>query len=331
MGMRAPIRRRRARAIENFTPVRRVRLARDRLAIARTSPQLGRTAMTTPPAARSVHPHEAAFRPARRRWKKHFAGASARFAAALFAGTVAAAGEEIWIGPASGQWSANANWADGSAPAAGGDATLALRFTNPASAAITATDNLAGAFLLNQLLLENTALSAFGITASPGATLQFTGAAPALGMLGPGNFTISAGLVLNPSSGSVAVTGAGFGNLTISSAITQTGGARGLVISAAPASPNVSTITLAGSNSFTGGVTLQSGNLALGSNAALGTGLLTVNGGTLQLTSPFTIANTISLNADLLVTTPSPASVRWMRRPSTSRHSLAPARRATCA
>lgn len=231
-----------------------------------------------------------------------------RFAAALLAGTLAATGEEIWIGNASGSWSDNSNWADLSAPAAGGDAALVLRFANSTSVPVTATDNLPGTFRLNQLLLENnTRLTfasgpSFTIDAASGATLQFAGAAPVISNLGPGSITLTAGIVLNPASGNLTITGSGLGNLTISSAITQTGGARALVIAATPASPNISTIALSGSNSFTGGVTLQSGNLALLSNTALGTGALQVNGGTLQIGSFATVANAVALNSDLLIT-----------------------------
>jgi autotransporter-associated beta strand protein len=57
-------------------------------------------------------------------------------------------------------------------------------------------------------------------------------------------------------------------------------------------------VRLAGANSFTGGVTLESGTLQVGHNSALGTGTLTVNGGTLAASdaTPRTLANSILVN-----------------------------------
>lgn len=52
------------------------------------------------------------------------------------------------------------------------------------------------------------------------------------------------------------------------------------------------TISLLGNNSFTGGVTLTSGNLNVGSSTALGTGTLTINGGNITNSGGFPIALT---------------------------------------
>ena len=53
--------------------------------------------------------------------------------------------DEIWIGP-SGNWSTPALWLDGTAPPIGGDAGATFVFTNPASGAVTSTDDLFGPF-----------------------------------------------------------------------------------------------------------------------------------------------------------------------------------------
>lgn len=52
------------------------------------------------------------------------------------------------------------------------------------------------------------------------------------------------------------------------------------------------TISLLGNNSFTGGVTLTSGNLNVGSSTALGTGTLTINGGNITNSVGFPVALT---------------------------------------
>jgi autotransporter-associated beta strand protein len=222
----------------------------------------------------------------------------ASFAAALLAGTSVRAATEVWTGT-TGNWSTDANWLDGTAPVVGGDPTQVLRFTYSGAAATTFVDDLAGTFSLNSLLLD--AASPAGVTLS-GQTLQFSGAAPQIGLLGFGSFTVANNLVLNPQSGSASITGSGSGGVTLSGTISEAGGARSLVIAAAPASPNVQTISLSGTNTFTGGVVLQSGNLLANSAGALGAGTLTVQGGSLRLAS-YTYANAISLEHNLVLGT----------------------------
>ncbi len=57
------------------------------------------------------------------------------------------------------------------------------------------------------------------------------------------------------------------------------------------------TLVLNGTESFTGGVNLNSGTLAINSASAMGTGTLSFNGGTLQAGGGLSISNTISVGA----------------------------------
>lgn len=57
------------------------------------------------------------------------------------------------------------------------------------------------------------------------------------------------------------------------------------------------TFTLTGSNSYSGGTTLTSGTLIVGNDSALGTGLVTLNGGVLAGSGAHTLANALRLNA----------------------------------
>ncbi|CAO3456589.1 hypothetical protein [Azospirillum argentinense] len=90
--------------------------------------------------------------------------------------------------------------------------------------------------------------------------------------LGGGGGTVEA------QSGSIALTGA----LSGSGALTLTGGG---------------TLTLSGSNSHSGGTTLTgTGTVVIGSDAAFGTGAVTVSGGGLAVTASRSLSNAIALN-----------------------------------
>ncbi len=85
-----------------------------------------------------------------------------------------------------------------------------------------------------------------------------------------GNTNVSSSAAVQPSSVTI------INNLTnyvISAAIGGTG---------ALTKSGAASLTLSGSNSFSGGVTLNAGTLALGSSNALGTGVFTINGGILD-------------------------------------------------
>ncbi|HEV7403502.1 MAG TPA: autotransporter-associated beta strand repeat-containing protein [Chthoniobacteraceae bacterium] len=226
------------------------------------------------------------------------ASCAASFAAALLGGSSALAATEVWTG-ATGNWSTDTNWLDGTAPTAGGDQAQALRFTYGGTSAATFTNDLAGTFLLNSLLLDSATPGSLTLA---GAALQFSGATPQIAMLGSASLTVSENLVLSPASGAVSITGSGSGGLTLSGTIGESGGARSLVVASSPVSPNVQSISLSGTNTFSGGVVLQSGNLFANSAAALGGGPLTVQGGSLRIGS-FTYANAISLEHSLLLQT----------------------------
>lgn len=90
-----------------------------------------------------------------------------------------------------------------------------------------------------------------------------------------------------------AINLSGTGAITISSVIsgnngfTKTGTGTGL-------------LTLSGANTFSGGVTLNEGSLALSNASALGTGALTINGGVLRASSGYTITNDAVWNGNFI-------------------------------
>src|SRR5205085_2064723 len=84
-----------------------------------------------------------------------------------------------------------------------------------------------------------------------------------------------------PSGTRLRLTGSGLRQLSRAATIAEPGGAPALGIDrgpvAVPSAPTGPTV-LSGSNTFTGGVRLVSGNLVLGSAGALGTRTFTVDG-----------------------------------------------------
>ena len=64
--------------------------------------------------------------------------------------------------------------------------------------------------------------------------------------------------------------------------------------------PHTRLVDLTGADMFADGITLWSVNLRVGNDAALGTGTLTVNGGTLGTTAATTVADVVTLDADLV-------------------------------
>ena len=80
----------------------------------------------------------------------------------------------------------------------------------------------------------------------------------------------------------------GYGQLSLNGNISEVGSARSVTVSSL--STNLG-VVLAGSNTFSGGLTLSSGPLRINNNYALGTGLFTINGGTLQNTAGSNISN----------------------------------------
>ncbi|MEO6477600.1 autotransporter-associated beta strand repeat-containing protein [Luteolibacter sp.] len=101
----------------------------------------------------------------------------------------------------------------------------------------------------------------------------------AAGRLGTGAITDNASLVFNRSD--TAAQGTDFGAIDGTGSVTQNG---------------AGTLTLSSFNSYSGGTNLNSGTIVAGSNNALGTGLVTLNSGTLSgsTTSDYTLANALT-------------------------------------
>ena len=160
----------------------------------------------------------------------------ARSAIALaLAATCLVRAEEVWIGSSDSRWSDDAKWLDGSAPPAGGDADLALRFD--VDRFLTATNDLGNPFLLRSLELN----SSFHLFVA-GSRLRFEGAASILAS-GRGEAELNAPVELATD---LTVGGTWQRSLLIGSTITETGAARRIIIDAAAPRFSSQVVTLRG-------------------------------------------------------------------------------------
>jgi fibronectin-binding autotransporter adhesin len=124
------------------------------------------------------------------------------------------------------------------------------------------------------------------ISLAPLGTLELTAAADLGGLAGPGSVQLNA---------HTATLGTAPGDFTFNGTI---GGAGALRITGGGNAEARRVLT--NSNSFTGGVTLDSGVFVFGHAAAAGTGTLTANGGTVDTTlGTLVLANPVLLNATL--------------------------------
>jgi autotransporter-associated beta strand protein/adhesin HecA-like repeat protein len=107
------------------------------------------------------------------------------------------------------------------------------------------------------------------------------------------NFSTTIGSLAGVGMGRVLL---GSGNLTVGGINTSTtfsgviGPGTGSLIKVGNG-----TLTLLGSNTYTGGTMISAGILSAGNNTALGSGALTFNGGTLQSTGTFTLSNSYTV------------------------------------
>ena len=211
-----------------------------------------------------------------------------------------------WTSGTSGLWSTPANWQSSVAPPAGGGAGLTLSFASVANGNVSASNDLGNPFLANELEFRPRYGLIFGspatflgteVTNAGGNSLLLTGVAPRIVNASSANSRLTANVQLGANS---LLTGAGSGNLLLSGNLT---GSSGVIVNATGRGQFI----LAGTNNtFSGGVTLMAGNLSIDNGTALGTGLVTVEGGTLRFNSfsspaGHVVANGFQLNQDLVI------------------------------
>ena len=209
----------------------------------------------------------------------------------------ARAAEEVWISSTIGNWSLGSNWLDGTPPPPEGGPLQSLRFA-PAGGTHS-THDLATNFLANQLIFDQASGKNVTLAALPTHTLTIGGANSRITQNTTGSVNISAPLILDPADGITKIEGSDVGNLIISGVMSGLASGQTLRVSGATSSANGASIWLRESNTISGTVQLESGNLVLWSGG-LGTAKLRVKGG--RLFFPLiAMGNAIELESDLVI------------------------------
>ncbi len=159
-----------------------------------------------------------------------------------------------------------------------GTGPLSLTKVGTGTQTLSGTNTYTGPTTVNAGKLLAGSTQAFGVnsatTVNNGGTLDLGGNSNSIGSLAG----VAGGTVQNSTATAATLTTGGLNMSTAFSGTITNGAGAPLAF----AKNGTGTQTLSGTNSYTGGTTLNAGTLAAGSTKAFGSGNLTVNGGTLQ-------------------------------------------------
>ncbi len=221
-----------------------------------------------------------------------------------------AAQAQTWTAKSGGLWSDSANWTGG-VPVPGADLTF---FRINGTTHIDTQNDLGNPFAFRSItfnvLAPNDYDHGIGIYNVTGNTLALSGPNSFITMAGTGYSQLLANLQIN---GTVSVSNSSRGSFYFRSLISDGATPASITLSANPKSWGGSLIVMGRENStaqstFTGGATINSGNIGLYGGSSLdrplGTGTITINGGAIRPLSgsgSMVLANPIVANSDLIL------------------------------
>ncbi len=196
--------------------------------------------------------------------------------ATILVARTAIAATYTWTGAgANGNFTNPANWLDGLVPPSDGTATIVFANINHGPTALLDASFDIGAVTFSGVLPSTSTYGTLGsaLTLEGGLTVSTTNS-PTINVTLPTVLAADQTWAIN--NGKVQASGiiSGFAQLT------KTGSGQ---------------LNLSGVNVYTGGTVLSGGTLGLGSVAALGTGTLTINSGTLSALNTLALANAVSV------------------------------------
>lgn len=185
-----------------------------------------------------------------------------------------------------GNWAADSNWQEGTAPTNGTDTTL--YFGGSTNESYTANNDIGGTFVLNQVILTN---SVSGLThTNIGNQIQFAGTTPQLLQNAAGRFQFENDVDLTSTT---TLSGSGSGRVILAGDISGDGGLY---------KSGTWTLELTGSNTYAGTTLLTNSTLLVNNTSGSGTstGRVTVAKGTLSGTG--TVGGSVILNDNGILT-----------------------------
>jgi autotransporter-associated beta strand protein len=226
-------------------------------------------------------------------------------ASALTSGSVAITGTVFsgtgtWISSSGSAWGTlgSANWNGGAAPGT---------FGAPYTATDTAIFSGSGSVTTVNLSAANPSLASLLLSGSSytltGGSLTLAGSTPTITVTG-GSQEIASALVLSGTGSQISLTNSG--SLDISGNISEAGGSHSLSLYSSDGS---GLLSLDGSNSFSGGVYVNSGTLILNGASALAPGSTLVIGATVPPFTPSVIASPAAAPTASLAPVPEPGTL----------------------
>jgi autotransporter-associated beta strand protein len=207
----------------------------------------------------------------------------------LLAATLQA--QVVWDnGNGNNQWGTGANWSTNAVPTAASN----VQFNATDDNATVSNISLGGNRVANSLTFNSVNDNFSLLNGSGSRTLTLTSGDITRTAGSSGTQTLA--FTTLALGGDAAMNINGTGSLVITSTVANSGGTRSLTKS------GTGELVLSGANTFSGGTTLSAGTLSVGNNSALGSGALTINGGTLSATGGSrTVANSVSVGGDFVI------------------------------
>ncbi len=193
-------------------------------------------------------------------------------------------------GGADGNWSTGGNWTGGTPTSANTTDLIFAGTTRLGTAGTPLNQDIGTPMTLNSL----TFASGAGAFFLGGGALRFDGGASSTITQSSSSAQSIANNFSAPSSNStttITLAGNGTGLVTLSGIIATGNGQRDYAL----VKSGTGTFALTGANTYAGGTTINGGTISVNSASSLGTGALSLNAGTLEISTGFSTSRTITL------------------------------------